>query len=75
MTRKRMGRPRGRAYPINFQMYASQEEFDNWADAARARGLRTRNEFIRRAADHALTCPLFMPTDLPPETVDEGTQP
>jgi hypothetical protein len=72
MTRK-PGRKPGRDYPKRFWMYATDEQAAAWAAAALAFGLRSRNEFLRQAGDHALTCSLFSPNGQPSSTVNPST--
>ena len=61
-------RKRRTDYPVIFEMRATKKQARAWSDHARALHLRSRNEFLRRAADHALTCPLFRSTSQPKET-------
>lgn len=72
MTRK-PGRKPGRDYPARFWMYATTEQVAAWSAAALALGLRSRNEFLRRAGDHALVCPLFLPDGQPSSTVNPSS--
>lgn len=66
----RRGRKPGRDFPIRFWMYTTKEQAKAWADAAKAQGLRSRNEFLRQAGDHALSCSFFVPDGFPKETVN-----
>lgn len=74
MARKKKGpgRPLGRTFPEHWQMYSTKEQKEAWGKAATAMGLRSRNDFLRLAGDHALTCPLFLQPAQPADTINEG---
>lgn len=69
--KKKMGRPKGRKYPEQWQMYSSADQRRAWINAAQSRGLRGVNDWLRLAGDHALTCALFLPATFPKATIDQ----
>jgi hypothetical protein len=60
-----------------FPMYArkatdtTRAEKDVWQEFAARHGWN-RSEFLRRAANHALTCPLFLPDTSPELTINNN---
>lgn len=64
---------RNPVYPATFWMRAKGTQAQAWSAFAKLHNLRSRNEFLRRAGDHALTCPLFLPDSQPADTVNPST--
>lgn len=72
----KLGRKPGRDFE-SFPLYArkatetTRAEKDIWTEFATLHGW-SRSEFLRLAANHALTCPLFLSSDQQQESINRG---